>query len=176
KEISLLKEKIEELKIENNALKSQSTNRNKYKVTEFKRAIETAVDDFISGLENSSRLTPPSTDDKQKARRSPSKTRYDSSLDSSQGFKPSDVEQVTDVPTQHRFTEVPTIANWNENGPDSKRSHNSNNKYRGGHQHLRDLFDSEDVEDIRFIPQKQFAHIDFNSEHALNRAMALDGT
>ncbi|CAI2178878.1 17979_t:CDS:10 [Funneliformis geosporum] len=181
KDINLLKEKVEELKNENSALKSQSfliTNRNKSKVTELKKALETAVevvDEILSGSDYSNRLNPPGTDDKSKTRRSPSKTRHDSSLVAGQEFRPSDVEQVTDVPSQRRFTEVPTIANWNENGPETKRSQNNNNKFRG-HQQLRELFDREDVEDIRFIPQKTFAHIDFNSEHAFNRAMDLNGT
>ncbi|CAG8569422.1 5536_t:CDS:2, partial [Ambispora gerdemannii] len=40
---------------------------------------------------------------------------------------------------------------------------------------LRSLFPEDDVQDIRHSPIKSFAHIDFNSLDALNRALKKHG-
>ncbi|CAG8681826.1 13438_t:CDS:2 [Cetraspora pellucida] len=40
---------------------------------------------------------------------------------------------------------------------------------------LKALFNSDDVEEIRFLPNKQFAHVDFKTEAALRKALNLNG-
>ncbi|CAG8785224.1 23388_t:CDS:2, partial [Dentiscutata erythropus] len=43
------------------------------------------------------------------------------------------------------------------------------------YENLRNLFNSDEVQDIRFLPNKQFAHIDFMTEAAMMYALRLHG-
>ncbi|CAI2178907.1 14758_t:CDS:10 [Funneliformis geosporum] len=72
--------------------------------------------------------------------------------------RPSDQDviiQATEGQRQQRFFAQTTTNNTNEQ--------------------LRDLFDSNDVEDIRYMTTKQFAHVDLKSEQALKSALLLHG-
>ncbi|CAG8569510.1 13710_t:CDS:10 [Funneliformis caledonium] len=75
------------------------------------------------------------------------------------GSRPSDqdiVNQATNEGQRHRYTQHTIFVSW----PGTMSIDN-----------LRELFDSQDIEDIRYMTQKQFAHVDMKSEQAMQKAL-----
>ncbi|CAI2179133.1 13970_t:CDS:10 [Funneliformis geosporum] len=189
-EIRQLKEENDKLKKELKSAKSPdhllNGRNNGHKIDELKRAVGKTIEDVLS--EHSSRSNIPRSYISPQTAQTTSATILPVSVHASIADVNNQLASTNDSkPITSTIPDESTVLASSHMNPSSNNNQDTNFDHINQYtifvswpgtmtpEQLRDLFDSNDVEDIRYMTTKQFAHVDLKSEQALKSALLLHG-
>ncbi|CAG8503085.1 2576_t:CDS:10 [Funneliformis mosseae] len=191
-------EEIKQLKEENDKLKKEIkqyasfkstdhlvTGRNNgHKIDELKRAVGKVIEEVLSSEHPTRPINQRTTYNPASTAPTTSTTIHPVSIQISNPDVNNPLASTNDSkPITPILPDESTVIAGNHMNPSSNNNQEPNFEY--GNQHtifvswpgtmsidnLRELFDSQDIEDIRYMTQKQFAHVDMKSEQAMQKAL-----